>query len=290
MRRVRTIETATLVEWGLIGTEPMADSDVEDTFSGFRERELRVLEKTNVKLARMLSRNKTKFRLFFALDESIAAALDNELEEGPARYSEIRRVVAEWGNSPDAIPKHDGNAVNVILRGMGDAFDDRDNLPPTPWIVIHWIAHGVLKTGATPGRLSDTPAYAAVEDAIGEAIEMLYGVWLGPLSGVGGPKSSEMAELATKFIHSVFTFRSARKGILRNFWEGVHEAFTEWLTTGRIKVRQPPDELKAGRTHAGIGYDQKDSYVGEVMDDMLKALDKAFENVLADAKGKWYLV
>ena len=284
MRRLRTTETATLVEWGLIGTEPLADNDGEDdTFSGFRERELRVLQRTNVKLARMLSRNKTKFRLFFAIDESVSSALDYDLDEGLVTYGSMQRALTEFGVPAHRLPKEDRSAVNVIFRGLGDGFNQRDNLPPTPWIVIHWIAHGVMKTGTAADSAA---SYNAVQDTLTDAISSLYGIYT--------PRGNEGINIkddaGRDFMHSAFTFRSARKRMLRSWWEGIHELFAEWLSTGSVRWKTPAQEIGRKPNKGFLCCEPRDEYIGEIMDDMVKKLGRAFENVLADAKGSWYVV
>ena len=132
------IEAAKLTGWDIIGNPEDIDEKYEGSwedypFHGYSKRELRVLQQTNVKLARMLAKTRHRFRLYFLLDHDAGEVMDDEVSEGPIKYSRLAGYLSGAGVTP---PEKDNASINIVMRGFGGAFMERENLPPTPWIVV----------------------------------------------------------------------------------------------------------------------------------------------------------
>lgn len=264
-----TAEKAKLQLWDFIGKPEDPD---EESWTGYSEREIRVLQNTNVKLSRMLSRSKTKFRIFFVLDQQAGVDISKWEGEGPVPYSRVSR---ELKSNDLEVPENDRTSVNVLLTGMGEAFREKENLPPTPWIIVHWIAHGIMKTGGagTPGR---TSVYDHIFLDFKDTLGYIY-------------VSDDFALIDDKtildFMHGIFQFRSARKRQLRNVYEGMHDALTEYIIRGDIRTNKPPADLD----DLSLLKDE-DVIVDNAMDDLMDKLKMHFDKRLAKAKGRWFVI
>ena len=228
---VPTAERAKLTLWDYIGDPDRSgmpdefEEDEDGVWTGYSKRELRVIQGTNVKLARMLSKSKLKFRIFFVLDTDAADYL-SEYSEGCINYSQLKMDLLRYKLN---VPKKGADSINVVLRGMGTAFKERENLPPTPWIVIHWIAHGVMKDDNDNSRY-----YTEIQNDVNDLLYAMYGI---------EPHKRLGPEYATEFFKHIFTFRSARKRLIRNIPEGAHDAMVEYITRGDIRYKKPPPKL-----------------------------------------------
>ena len=276
------IEAAKLVGWEILGDPEGLDEkyegDLEDNpLFGYSKREFMVLQKTNVKLARMLAKTEHRFRLYFLLDYDAGFELDDE-PEGPINYSRLVKYLEEAGIDP---PEKDSTSINIVMRGLGGALVEKENLPPTPWIIVHWIAHAVSKDSDGYNRAGHW-MYRNLKDTVNDVIDGVYG--------------TRGLDQSKEFLEKLFQFRSARKRQVRNFYEALHDAFTEYLTTGDIRVGDMPLSIKQHPLH---GEDpprrpkkgsMDEIYLNGVVEDMVDEFKAVFEQRLDSAEGKWYVV
>ena len=108
---------------------------------------------------------------------------------------------------------------------------------------------------------------------------MFYGV----LNAMYGIREGNM-DAVREFMHHVFKFRSARKRQLRNSSEGIHDAMTEYIISGKLRIGKPPAKL-GGKE---IGVDEREA--GYYMEDLAAGLTDKFDERLDQAKGRWYVV
>ena len=277
---------ARLKSWDFIGTkedfEPVAD-DGGDVNRGWRQKDLQLLEKRNLDVRKMLSKSPFDFSLYFVLDKEVNAVMRKwGPSEAPLREEHkrgIREDLSSLGGGHD-LPE-DRSAINVVLTGMGNTFGKEDNLPPTPWIVVHWIAHGVMKTKGG-GNFLEADRY----DTYNKAWEILADAYADAAVGVDrrdvkspfvfvpGWKSYKKEMLG--FMHRALTFRAARKGLGRDPWELLHDLLAQYIVKGRVKTNA---ELGGSFQWNSAGRKRFESRMEDLFDMALKS-----------AKGKTFVV
>ena len=266
---VATVEKAKLKLWDYLGFEDgvfdsWGDGDPYDgPLSGYSKRELKVIQSTNVKLARMLSRSKHDFRVFFLLEEDIENEFDDYRESGPVPFSNVASILKSMGL---AVPRNSSRSVNVILTGLGQAFTDKGNLPPTPWIVVHWIAHGVLKTSHNSAKDYEPMDW------------MFYGV-LCHVRDTRGEHGRRPGVHAPRLQVPVGPEKAAARHVRGHprRHDGVHHE-------RQAADRKAPAKL-GGKE---IGVDEHEA--GYYMEDLAAGLTDKFDERLDQAKGMWYVV
>lgn len=265
-----TAEKAKLELWDFIGKPEDEYSD--ESWTGYSKREMRVLQNTNVKLARMLSRSKIKFRIFFILDPQAGVDISKWEGEGPVKYSRVSR---ELKRNKLPVPAKDPSSINVLLSGMGESFKEKENLPPTPWIIIHWIAHGVMKKHAT-GAFMSNDDYNFIKHDFTDTLGYIY----------TSPYVNRIDDdRILDFMHSAFQFRSARKRMIRNIYEGMHDLMAEYIIRGDIRVGPLPDKMGDLSLLKG-----EETIVKDTMDNLMSKLKERFDEQLKAAKGRWYII
>ena len=288
-RLIRSVEVAKLVEWDFLGRSDRPNRG-EDT--GWTDREINALQKTNVKLARMLSRTDARFRLYFV--PTVPGLLSRSVSrEGYVNERTARAIFKEL-HLP--FVGKDDQAISVFFRGMGTGFERKENLPPTPWIVVHWLGHVILKVNEL---IDHTGAwhYGRLSRAVYQLVNAAYDTseW-----GAAWMIDSSTATNRGSFIGKAFLwlahtglleFRAARTGKIRNAAEAFHDMFAEWLTTGRIRTGKLAPYVKIDDAHdiatlRPISRAEQQMAVGNFA---LEA-GRTFENALDMAKGNWYVI
>ena len=214
--------TAKLKSWDVLGNKAIDDINPQYYLDGgWRQKDLDVLYKDNLRLKRYLDKSKIPFNLYFTAykDEAQIRRIE-KFEEGPVKYKYAKIVI------PD-LPAKDDSAINIILRGMGNLVGKEGNLPPTPWIAVHWIAHGIMKS-----RGLDNKIYGKLEDVLVDMVD---------LDDSGYIHKREQSKI--DFMHDVFTFRAARKDKIRNMYEGWHDLMAQYIITGKIKLNNRQAEI-----------------------------------------------
>ena len=124
--------------------------------------------------------------------------------------------------------------------------------------------------------------YRTLKDTVFDIIQSIY--------------NTRGLDQSKDFLEKLFQFRSARKRQIRDFYEALHDAFTEYVTTGNIRTGELPVSVK-GNSIFGMdppALPEKDSfdyrYIHDSVDDMIDTFKTVLEEQLDSAKGKWYVV
>lgn len=224
---------------------------------------------------------------------------------GLGQHSEIGMVGRDWLDEkiPQAskeIPD-DPTHVNIIFVGNQAA----EWKPMTPWIMAHRIAHAFKTRRGPKDRLhSYNEAEEELRRTTNYIFQQAYGkASLQPqrLGGGYSPHSWEQIRLDQRtfkfFWQNVATFRSAREGKIRDWFEVIHELFAQYLITGKIKFNPLPKSLskrqafKTQGIYIGFkGNDQDYEYFNGMMEDLADGLESYFDNAIGEATGHFFVM
>lgn len=259
IRHIIQDELAKLAYWDVIGEEYYKGGGRR----GFSEKWVNVANKTNIILKRYLSKLDIPVNVYFINDRKFIEGIS--MREGPILKSRVMKAADKLGYK-DRLKDGKG-ALNILLLGFGEVEKESGNIPPTPWIVIHWIAHGVMNFR--------NDAYGKIGDMFRDVIEELYGHRFSFLDAAG-----------KDFITGIGTFGAARRKKIRNAWEGVHDIFTQYIKNGSITFNKPPERL-----FTSVGYiSLKKSRNKTVMKKLKKDLESFFDYALNQSKGMWFVI
>ena len=293
MNHEERLELSKLVRWNIVGDEsdPYVPEKIRGKHKhfraakdrkGFSKKDLNIIRKTYPRLQEVLDRSPWKFRLHFfvqpkALDPSkgrIGRRGDKNFYfgggQGGLDLAVVRQAFADYG---EPFPAKWKDSINVILTG---SFFNEDpayrNMPPSPWIVIHNMAHALVKS---------------YEFAYHYA---LLGLMKNAYDG-GQILTTSDLENNKKLIETVFNFRSARMGRLRNFNEGLHEIFTSFVHNGGKlgRLNTPPDTIVQGRYKENeLSLSDNTGKVEKALKRFRKDIERGSRRALRKAKGGWY--
>ena len=307
MNHEERLELSKLNEWKLLGGWGKEHPDEYTGKQRFPERSHNVLLKNKPKLDAVLSKSPYDFNIFFLRRGRKEKRKWHILSSGDEGFLDGRSALAfmrEENVDVDALRWR--KSINFIFLGTGI---DSNNLPPTPWIVLHWMAHAL--TAGADGTSHDKNEYtdamstlgmwkevgALIEDAYVTDVDNIknwgfmereaYNVVL-DLDDMGAdfqPHPRTSAFLLNDFFPAVFTFRSARDKKMVTIEEGVQDLFTQFIWNGRkgIEVKSPSkifmyeDEFLV-----------KKSGADGVFRNFKKKMDGIFKRIMDNAVGKWY--
>ena len=262
---------AKLGTWRILGEGGRAKA-----WESWRKRDLALIYENKDKIKKFLSRSQYRFNVYILAGE-LEGMERNHVEEGPIDLRYLRHLLSvngykeRIGDNP--------KSINVILRGIGNAVGKQGNIPPTPWIVVHWIAHGVLKSSLT--------IYHHLRDALREHIlECIF-----DLEDISVRKHlTDPTDLMSR----MFTFKSARRGILRNSNEGWHDLMVQFIVEGRIRLAK--DLGEEGLTPPGLFDDKskklmpdREAYKDSV-GEFKREVESIFDKALRRAVGRHFII
>lgn len=216
------------------------------------------------------------------------------------RHTEIGVVSLNWvkQNLGDEIYNYISNkleedAINVIFTNN----KGEQGVPMTPWIISHRIAHALSKNDYT--RYGQTHAqfqeYREAGNSLREAFNDLiecYGIQTQTFSKHISDTNAQQylnlndrqKQLLFKQIGSqVCTFKSARDGKIREWFEILNELFAQYIVTGRIQFNLAPDRLKFGRGFLSL---QDEETANDILNALSHTLHYWFDSLCNSAYGK----
>jgi len=170
-------------------------------------------------------------------------------EEGSVNLDWVRKNLGD--EIADHIsPKLDDDAINIIFTNNKGA--ERINM--TAWMIAHRLFHAL---GRSDGRGAQFYQYNEAGKHYVDQINNLLQCYSngntqistrrGPAAHDYGPKSRDHQLLLKNISQQICTFKSARDGVIRDWFEVLHELGAQLVTTGNIKFNDPPKSLKVGR-------------------------------------------
>ena len=309
MNHEERLELSKLREWKLLGgwgkehpdeydVTPLGDVSLKPT-PLYPTRAESVLLKNKPKLEAILNRSPYNFNLFFLRSgqskrkkwHNLAA---KDMEEG--RLLDVRALnfLMEEGVYPETLNWK--RSINFLFLGTGVK---GTNMPPTPWIVLHWMAHaliagadgrkhGVNDDSHTINRLGIWELLAdLLENSYTDVGESSFAWSIEDLRDMKWKLKNETIHLLMKsFMPALFSFRSARSGRLTSHTEGIHDLFTQYMWNPRkrgIVLNNLPRRLETldGILHKKKTADKATRWFKLKVEDI-------FEEILVNAVGKWY--
>ena len=300
MRYVESIELSKLAKWKIIGDEndPFVPKPVEGQRRGYRdlpqsrgltEQDLNLLRKRRAELTKILDRVPWKFRFYFFVQPVSKSGvvgppdgLGYKREGDPSYFvtswqekltkKQAQKAFEDYG---EPFPKKWKDSINIIHAGT--TTPEVDNLPPTPWMIIHRVAHAVLLHSTIYARDWHSHYGKAWKDFI----DKVYSTDV---------KSDESTDLMhyNKLVETMFTFRSARLDRIQTATEAIHEIFTDFIyKSGKLgRLNLPPKSIK--QKGVGVRTRGSDKEIELAMRKLKKDLVAGFVRDLNKAVGKWY--
>ena len=309
MEHENRIERAKLEQWNLVGDvdKPynpyVAGNDKRKPWGrrkagdrGFSKEELDFLRKTYPRLKKVLDKSHWKFRVhFFILPwpgtvkrTGLQYFAGHEVKSIP--LSEVKKAFQDYH---EPYPGDGKDSINVILTGsFFNEGPGKRNMAPTPWIVIHNMAHALQSLFysdfifAVRNFVDDT---YFLDDEGNRKFDYPF-----PDPAKGHYREFMSIVMDSRILETVFTFASARRGRIRNFGEGMLEIFTSFVHNGGKlgKVNPPPDYLRVeyGGSKYGVRV-QRDvqERMKSHMDYFKGMLEEIADRALDRAVGKWYV-
>lgn len=202
-----------------------------------------------------------------------------------------QEVYSELSKGMDEFP----DAINVIFTNNSGA----QKIPLTPWIMAHRIGHALNASGRGGNRNNAAHYYGEAHNQLLQGLSDLasyYGKETPrsasqmTLGGVDRAKRRSDQLFMRAMFHHLGTFRSAREGIIRDWFEVINELIAQYLTTGKIKFNPPPKNLKYGsaanrnysRFKSDQDYEEAVEHVEMMARDMEYVLRDLFSTVMGD--------
>ena len=137
------------------------------------------------------------------------------------------------------------DSVTIIFTNNSGA----EKIPMTPWIIAHRIGHALAREGGSRSSYYYKEASDYLISGMADIIE-LYGVKEFPNreDRISNRSNRNSQLLMKNFFQQVATFRSAREGIIRDWFEVLNELIAQYLTTGKIRFNDVPKSFKSNRS------------------------------------------
>lgn len=198
---------------------------------------------------------------------------------------EVAQKVASAMKTEDSI-------TVIFTNNKGD-----QRIPLTGWMMAHRIAHAAARIdNVNSNKVQYREASNALVRAFSGIME-LYGVHDAPdstsrmtYSGFGKDVRTNQLMMKSWFQH-VATFRSARKEIIRDWFEVLNELVAQYLTTGRIKFNKPPRNFKVrsknfGQRYYGIAGDDEYNEACEQVESLARDMEYMISDIFSTLCGK----
>ena len=302
---------AKLKTWELLDERHFFPADRRSGI-GWRLKDLNLIQKGKSKLEKLLSKSPMNFNIYFLLTPLERGDLPENKTESPLKWGKINKVLRRAGLDDD-IPK-DNSAVNIVLTGLGEEVGFADNLPPTPWIITHWIAHGVMKGDSDVLGVPDYEDNTGfIRHLNGLVIDYVMDMAKNPWDEDDEPEEydeweerknsgelyyyeagddasdGQATETAFNFQKAAFTFRSARTGKLRNGYEGWYELMAQYIIEGKVRLKKNLDRDGMYFGEEYVDFD-KEKWKSSIRSEMKARLEMELELILSEAKGYYFIV
>jgi hypothetical protein len=156
-------------------------------------------------------------------------------------------------------------------------------MPMTAWIIAHRIGHAVARVRG--GRDMHGQYVQASNHLVSSFSAIVNDYYVGRAIDSDSEykivRSRPHQLVMKKFFSHVATFKSARDGNIRDWFEVLNELIAQYLTTGKIKFNKPPSSFSAGPSSNKMNYHlKKDSMDGA--NEMIEMLARDIEMFISD--------
>lgn len=214
-------------------------------------------------------------------------------------HKEVGEVSEDWVREnlgDEVMDKVDmaSNGINVIFTNNSGA----ERVPMTAWIMAHRIGHALVRVeGMNQYTNSGNPMASAFNDLIRHTSHILasgYGFRdsILPESLPQLIRADRSYQLLYKnFWQATCTFKSAREGSMRDWFEVNNELIAQYITTGRTTFNELPKSFKSGRSHVQLRGDEYElAEAEEFVQQLDSMMDQEYDRVLSHATGRIYVM
>lgn len=275
-----------LIEAPIADYQTVGDFNKPHSFKDKRDRTLITNPRSVERAHKKFANSDMDFNFIFV--NKLGASKFQEVGEVDINYiqknlgDDVAKVVQDSQNkTPDS--------VTIVFTNNAGA----EKIPMTPWIIAHRIGHVLARSKGSRDNFYYKEASNYLISGLSEIMEY-YGKSEYPRSDssminsygkYGNERNNQL--IMKNFFQKVATFRSARKGIIRDWFEVLNELIAQYITTGKIKFNDAPQSFKANR----IDYRCKDiEYVNDLLDSLSNTMEYAIDSMLHTTHNKIYVM
>ncbi len=225
-------------------------------------------------------------------------------EYGPiAPESDVEQEVEAALGQP--VPRS-GGAITILFNGnKGD-----EKVAMTGWIMAHRLGHAIRRS---PGSFGGSQSWENYVEEVNyvlrevlQAFNRMERMFQAGYAGYGAaekgykpattPATPEKEKMLKYIAQQIGSFRSARMGKLRTFYEFYYELMAQWLITGGIKFNPLPRSLVVGKggwgreEYSGAKDEDWLEQINEMLPDYAEGIESRLRAVFDGAVGKTFLM
>lgn len=204
------------------------------------------------------------------------------------RHTEVGKVSLDWVKrnlGVDVAAKvsvDDDDAITIIFTNNKGA----QRMPLTGWMMAHRIAH-VMNAGLF--RNDNIPYQYVEEVLINSFMDMMESYGIPSDTSSSRTMSRNYQLLFKNFFSVVATFKSARSGKVRDWFEITNELIAQYLV-GRIRFNPAPEAFQSNRTMYRIKNKEELNNVNETLLIIERDLNIVIGDIFSAAVGSIYVM
>lgn len=202
-------------------------------------------------------------------------------------HTEVGLVKPEWvkANLGDEVYDEvmkcelEDHVTVIFTNNKGDK-----GVPMSAWMIGHRLAHATAREG---GRREAHTRYMEASNTLIRMFSDIMDEHYGARMDLRGerslsynqPNARDNQLVVKNFFQKVCTFRSAREGMIRDWFEVLNELIPQYLTTGSIKFKEAPIHFKGGGRN---WYRKSDDETNESIQYDLENIARTMEHLIDD--------
>ena len=265
-----------LFEAPLADYQPLGDFNSPGPFRNQLDKKLVTHPAAISKVYKFFENNEFDFRIFVCN----ISGTGKHAESGAASPEKIKQI---FGEEAEKILTNHDDAITIIFVGNSGA----DRMPLTPWMMAHRLGHAFQANNRIQ---NNNYSWKYAEETLFENVNKIIREWY----VTSNKYYANMNDLYCGLFNAIGTQRSSHTGEINRSYEFMYEIFAQYLQSGKITFRLPPNKIGYGRQawgkHTQGIYLSKNAPSEEERNDDLDSLadsmNWAFRNVLISNVGK----
>lgn len=266
--------------------QTIGDFDKSYSFKKPVDRKLVTHPKAIEKLKQKFENTEYDFHLFMVNTREAKGFM----ELGIVKETDLPRMLGDAAAEQILASKSD-DGINIIFTNNNGS----EHIPMTPWIIAHRIGHAMSRTSfqgygrPRPHFQSYTQAMDAFVEAAANILSECYGVRIAEKPDAVF-RDRRSALFINRLFQEVCTFRSARNGNVRDWFEYVNELLAQWLTTNKgIQFNPAPAEFKVRNSTYRLR-PGKEEDANDYLNTLANTMDIYFDWLMGEAVGQILLM
>jgi len=268
-----------LFEAPLADYQPLGDFNSPGPFRNQLDKKLVTHPAAISKVYKFFENTEFDFRIFV----SNISGTGKHAESGVSTPDKIKQI---FGEEADKILTNHDDAITIIFVGNSGA----DRMPLSPWMMAHRLGHAFQATNRMQGN---DYSWKYAEETIFENVNKIIREWYG-VNIRSNKYDPNMNDIYCGLFNAIGTQRSSHTGKINRAYEFMYEIFAQYLQSGKITFRLPPNNIGYGKQawgkHTQGLYLSKNAPNEEERNDDLDSLADlmywAFRDVLSSNVGK----